>query len=55
MVAIKKLSELAVYLKQFAATYSQNDYEQLYQKLRAKYEQQGNGSVHGSSSRMECC
>ena len=40
MNAIRKLSELVVYLKQVAETYSQHDYEQLYQELRAKYEQQ---------------
>ena len=40
MNEITKLSELAVYLKQVVATYSQHDYEQLYQELRARYEQQ---------------
>ena len=40
MNAIRKLSELVVYLKQVAETYSQHDYEQLYQELRARYEQQ---------------
>lgn len=40
MNTIKKLSELAVHLKQVAETYSQHDYEQLHQELRARYEQQ---------------
>ena len=40
MNTIRKLSELAVYLKQAAETYSQRDYEQLHQELRARYEQQ---------------
>ena len=40
MDEITKLSELAVYLKQAVATYSQHDYEQLHQELRARYEQQ---------------
>ena len=40
MNEIKKLSELALYLKQSAETYSQPDYEQLHQELRARYEQQ---------------
>ena len=40
MNEIRKLSELAVYLKQAAETYSQHDYEQLHQELRARYEQQ---------------
>ena len=40
MNEITKLSELAVYLKQAVATYSQHDYEQLHQELRARYEQQ---------------
>ena len=40
MNGITKLSELAVYLKQAVATYSQHDYEQLHQELRARYEQQ---------------
>lgn len=40
MNEIRKLSELAVYLKQAVATYSQHDYEQLQQELRARYEQQ---------------
>ena len=40
MNEITKLCELAVYLKLAAATYSQHDYEQLHQELRARYEQQ---------------
>ena len=40
MNGVTKLSELAVYLKQVAATYSQHDYKQLHQELRARYEQQ---------------
>ena len=40
MNEIRKLSELALYLKQIAETYSQPDYEQLHQELRARYEQQ---------------
>ena len=40
MNEIRKLSDLAVYLKQTAETYSQSDYEQLHQELRARYEQQ---------------
>lgn len=40
MNGITKLSELAVYPKQAVATYSQHDYEQLHQELRARYEQQ---------------
>ena len=40
MNEIRKLSELALYLKQSAETYSQLDYEQLHQELRARYEQQ---------------
>ena len=40
MNEITKLSELAVYLKQAVATYSQHDYEQLHQELCARYEQQ---------------
>ena len=40
MNTIKKLSELAAYLKQVVATYSQHDYGQLHQELRARYEQQ---------------
>ena len=55
MNTIKKLSELAAYLKQVVATYSQHDYGQLHQVLRARYEQNGCGSVHGSSSWMERC
>ena len=39
MNEIRKLSELAVYLKQAAETYSQHDYEQLHQELQARYEQ----------------
>lgn len=39
MNEITKLSELAVYLKQAVATYSQHDYEQLHQELCARYEQ----------------
>lgn len=39
MNEIRKLSELAVYLKQAAETYSQCDYEQLHQKLRARCDQ----------------
>lgn len=40
MNAIKKLSDLAAYLKQVAAVYSQHDYVQLHRELRARYEQQ---------------
>lgn len=40
MNGVTKLSELAVYLTQVAATYSQHDYKQLHQELRARYEQQ---------------
>lgn len=40
MNTFKKLSELAMYLKQAVATYSQHDYEQLHQELCARYEQQ---------------
>ena len=40
MNEIRKLSETAVYLKQTAEMYSQHDYEQLHQELRARYEQQ---------------
>ena len=40
MNEIKQLNELAVCLKQAVATYSQHDYEQLHQELRARYEQQ---------------
>ena len=39
MNEIRKLSELTVYLKQAAETYSQHDYEQLHQELQARYEQ----------------
>ena len=39
MNEIRKLSEMAVCLKQTAEMYSQHDYEQLHQKLRARYEQ----------------
>ena len=39
MNTIKKLSELAAYMKRAVETYSQNDYEQLHQELRARYEQ----------------
>lgn len=39
MNAIRKLSDLAVYLKQAAEMYSQRDYEQLHQELCARYEQ----------------
>ena len=39
MNTIKKLSELAAYLKQVVANYSQHDYGQLHQVLRARYEQ----------------
>ena len=40
MNAIRKLSDLAMYLKQAAETYSYRDYEQLHQELNARYEQQ---------------
>lgn len=40
MNKIRKLSELALYLKQSAEMHSQLDYEQLHQELRARYEQQ---------------
>ncbi len=40
MNAIRKLSDLAIFLKQAADTYSQHDYEQLHQELRVRYEQQ---------------
>jgi len=40
MNEIKKLSELAVYLKNAAETFSQKEYEELYQELQARYEQQ---------------
>ena len=39
MNTINKLSELAAYLKQVVTTYSQHDYGQLHQELRARYEQ----------------
>ncbi len=39
MNTIKKLSELAAHLKRAVETYSQHDYEQLHQVLRARYEQ----------------
>ena len=39
MNTIKKLSELAAHLKRVAETYSQHDYEQFHQQLRARYEQ----------------
>ena len=39
MNEIRKQSEMAVYLKQTAEMYSQHDYEQLYQELRARYDQ----------------
>lgn len=39
MNEIKKLSDLAVHLKQAVETYSQHDYEQLHQELHARYEQ----------------
>ena len=39
MNEIRKLSEMAVCLKQTAEMYSQHDYEQLHQRLRARYEQ----------------
>lgn len=40
MNEIRKVSDLTVYLKQAAETYSQRDYEHLHQELRARYEQQ---------------
>ena len=40
MNTIKKLSDLAVHLKQAIATYSQHNYEQLHQELQARYERQ---------------
>lgn len=40
MNGVTKLSELASCLKQAASTYSQHDYKQLHQELRARYEQQ---------------
>ena len=39
MNTVKKLSELAAHLKRVAETYSQHDYEQFHQQLRARYEQ----------------
>ena len=39
MNTIKKLSELAAYLKQVVATYSQHDYGQLHHELRARCDQ----------------
>ena len=39
MNEITKLGELAVYLKQAVATYSQHDYEQLHRELRARCDQ----------------
>ena len=39
MNEIRKLSELAVYVKQASEMYSQHDYEQLHQELRARYDQ----------------
>lgn len=40
MNEIKKLSELAVYLRSATETFSQKEYEVLHQELRARYEQQ---------------
>ena len=40
MNTIKKLSDLTAYMKRAVETYSQHDYEQLHQELRARYEQQ---------------
>ena len=40
MNTIKKLSELAAYMKQAVETYSQYDYERLHRELRGRYEQQ---------------
>lgn len=40
MSGVTKLSELESCLKQAASTYSQHDYKQLHQELRARYEQQ---------------
>ena len=40
MNEIKQLSELALYLKHAFVAYSQHDYEQLHQELRARYDQQ---------------
>lgn len=39
MSTIARLSDLAAYLKKVAVTFSQHDYEQLHQELRARYEQ----------------
>lgn len=39
MNTIKKLSELAAYMKQAVETYSQYDYERLHRELRGRYEQ----------------
>ena len=38
MNAIIRLSDLAAYLKKVAVTFSQHEYEQLHQELRARYE-----------------
>lgn len=40
MNTIARLSDLAAYLKKVAVTFSQHEYEQLHQELRARYEQQ---------------
>lgn len=40
MNEIKQLNELALYLKHASVAYSQHDYEQLHQELRARYDQQ---------------
>ena len=39
MNTIMKLSELAAYMKRAVETYSQRDYEQLHQELRARCDQ----------------
>ena len=39
MNTIMKLSELAAYMKRAVETYSQHDYEQLHQELRARCDQ----------------
>ena len=39
MNTIARLSDLAAYLKIVAVTFSQHDYEQLYEELRGRYEQ----------------
>ena len=39
MNTIKKLSELAAYMKRAVEIYSQHDYEQLHEELRGRYEQ----------------